>query len=150
MSALYFDTGIALKLIVEEPLSAKVRAFVREKQVAIPLSLLMEIEIENALHALRFRALITNKQLAKARALLGDLLAARRFYGIDLPLDRIAQETLSLVPLVTARTGCRTLDLMHVATAKLMRAEVFISSDKRQIAAAKICGLQTVNLEEQD
>lgn len=150
MNVMYFDTGVALKLVVEEPLSARVREYVREKRAAVPVSLLMEVEIESALHALRFRNLITDGQLAGARVLVVELITSGRFREIDFPLERIARESLSLAPLVTAKTGCRTLDLMHVATAKLMRAGVFISTDKRQIEAARMCGLQTVNLEEKN
>lgn len=150
MSVHYFDTGVALKLVIEEPLSAKTRAFVGNGRIPVPFSRLMEVEIENALFALRHRNVITAKQLAGARSLVSELILKGRFYGIDLPLDRIARETLSLVPLVTVKTGCRTLDLMHVATAKLMRAGAFVSTDKRQLKAARMCGLQTINLEEGD
>jgi len=150
MKDVYFDTGVALKLVVEEPLSARVRSFVQAERVAVPVSLLMEVEIENALHALRFRSLITDEQLAGARKLVFDLMATGRFQRIDLDLERIFQETLSIAPLVTVKTGCRTLDLMHVATAKLLRAEVFVSTDKRQIEAARMSGLKTLNPEAQE
>jgi hypothetical protein len=66
---------------------------------------------------------------------------------ISLSLDLIAQETMSLAPLVTAQTGCRTLDLMHVATAKLLTASEFVSTDKRQLQAAALCGLKGVDLD---
>lgn len=145
MKDVYFDTGVALKLVVEEPLSARVRAYIQAARIVVPVSLLMEVEIENALHALRFRNLITDEQLAGARKLVVELMATGRFHCIDLNLDRIFREALSLVPLVTMKTGCRTLDLMHVATAKLLRAEVFVSTDKRQIEAARMCGLKTLN-----
>lgn len=150
MSGYYFDTGVALKLVVEEPLSAKTRAFVEKRRLPVPLSILMEVELENALHALRFRNVITARQLAGARSLVGELIVKGRFCAIDLSLDRIAQETLSLAPLVTVKTGCRTLGLMHVATAKLMRAGAFVATDQRQLAAARMCGLETIDLEEGD
>ncbi len=147
MSIHYFDTGMALKLVVEEPLSARTRAFVAKRRIPVPFSRLMEVEIENTLHALRYRNVITARQLAGARSMVGELTARGRFYCIDLPLDQIARETLSLAPWITAKTGCRTLDLMHVATAKLMRAAAFVSTDKRQLKAARLCGLERINLE---
>jgi len=146
MSGVYFDTGVALKLVVEEPLSPAVRAYVHEMRSPVPVSLLMEVEIENALHALRFRSLITDAQRAGARSLVTQLMEEGRFRAIGLPLDPIARETLSLASLVTARTGCRTLDLMHIATARLLRADIFVSTDKRQLKAAHLCGLAIVNL----
>lgn len=136
-----------MKLVVEEPLSARVRSFVEERRVPVPFSRLMEMEIENALHALRFREAITEKELRGARSLVGDLIARGRFLPVDLSLDRIAQETLSLAHLVTAKTGCRTLDLMHVAAARLLRADEFASTDRRQIHAAEISGFRTITFD---
>ncbi|NJL18858.1 MAG: type II toxin-antitoxin system VapC family toxin [Bdellovibrionaceae bacterium] len=150
MKVPYFDTGVALKLVVEEPLSGRVRAFVRKRRTAIPYSRLMEVEIENALHALRYRNAITDKQLAGARSLLAEMTVEGRFLAVDLSLDRIASETLSLAALVTLKTGCRTLDLMHVATAKLLKADAFVSTDVRQLKAARLCGMSVINLEEGD
>lgn len=39
-------------------------------------------------------------------------------------------------------SGCRTLDLMHIASALLLGAGGFVSTDKRQCHAAKLCGLR--------
>ncbi|CAN5157200.1 hypothetical protein BH20VER2_BH20VER2_16710 [soil metagenome] len=36
--------------------------------------------------------------------------------------------------------------IMHVATARLLGAAEFVSTDLRQIKAAKILGLRTINL----
>lgn len=145
----YFDTGVALKLVVEKPLSPVARGFVAMRRIPVPFSRLIEVEIENALQALLFRKEITREQFAGARALVVGLLRRGQFQRVELSLDKIVTETLSLAPVVTSQTGCRTLDLMHVASAKLLGIGEFVSTDKRQIKAAKLCGLQTVNLEAQ-
>jgi len=147
MTGPFFDTGVALKLVIEEPLSPVVREFVARRRVPVPFSRLIEVEIENALQALLFRQEITGEQLAGARALVAGLVRRGQFQKIDLSLEKIATETLSLASVVTSQTGCRTLDLMHVATAKLLGVGEFVSTDKRQIKAAKLCGLHTVDLE---
>lgn len=144
MSSSYFDTGVAIKLVISEPLSGWVLNFVRSRNLAVPFTSLIELEIENALQALWFRREITDDQLLGSRKLVSNLVREGRFRRIDLSLDEIAAETLSLAPLVTSKTGCRTLDLMHVATAKLLLADEFVSTDKRQIEAAKKCGLRIV------
>lgn len=148
MTGPYFDTGVALKLVIEEPLSPVVREFVAKQRIPVPFSRLIEVEIENALQALLFRREITGAQLAGARGLVEGLVRKGQFQRVDLSLDKIATETLSLAPIVTSKTGCRTLDLMHVATAKLLGGSEFVSTDRRQIQAAKLCGLRTINLEE--
>jgi predicted nucleic acid-binding protein len=147
MTGPFFDTRLVLKLIVEEALSPHMRRFVEKRKVAVPFSRLIELETENALQALRYRETISDGQLAQARRLVVSLVSEGRFVRISLSLDLIAQETMSLAPLVTAQTGCRTLDLMHVATAKLLTASEFVSTDKRQLQAAALCGLKGVDLD---
>jgi len=106
----YFDTGVALKLVVEEPLSPVVRGFVQRRRLPVLFSRLVELEIECALQALLFRQIISGRQLAEARALVRQLVHRGQFLKVDLSLDKIAAETLSLAPVCTAGTGCRTLD----------------------------------------
>lgn len=149
MSGPFFDTGVVLKLVVEEPLSAVVRAFVATRRIPVPISKLIEVEMENALQAMLFRKQITWEQLAGARTLVQELIRRGRFVRMDVSLDRIAAEALNLAGVVTPVTGCRTLDLMHVATAKLLGVREFVSTDKRQIEAAKLCGLEVINLDEE-
>jgi hypothetical protein len=43
----------------------------------------------------------------------------------------------------TARTGLRTLDIMHVASALLLQAEMFLTFDQRQLKLARSEGLIT-------
>jgi hypothetical protein len=146
MTGPFFDTGVALKLVIEEPLSTVARDFVVKRRTAVPVSRLVELEMENALQALAFRKAITATQLAGARRLIAALVREGRFRRIDLSLDRIAAETLSLAPVVTLKTGCRTLDLMHVATAKLLGSGEFVSTDQRQLKAAALCGMGVIQL----
>jgi hypothetical protein len=139
---------VVLKLVVEEPLSAVVRAFVATRRIPVPISKLVELEMENALQAMLFRKRITLEQLERARKLVLELIRRGRFVRVDLSLDRIASEALNLAGVVTPVTGCRTLDLMHVATVKLLGVREFVSTDKRQIEGAKLYGLEVINLED--
>lgn len=146
MSRVFFDTGLVLKLLVEEPLSPVVRQFLEKRRVAVPFPKLIEVEVENTLQAMLFRADILPAQLLKCRELVDSLVAEGRFLKIPLSLDVIAAEALVLSPVVTAQTGCRTLDLIHVATAKLLGVEEFVSTDNRQLRAAEVCGLKILDL----
>jgi hypothetical protein len=56
-------------------------------------------------------------------------------------LDPIALQELSLQ--MTVRTpilGCRALDILHVAAARLCEVTAFITADKRQAALAEVEG----------
>jgi hypothetical protein len=54
-ATLYFDTSVGLKLVVEGPASRAVREFVAPRKLSVPDPRLPELEVENALQALRFR-----------------------------------------------------------------------------------------------
>ena len=41
----------------------------------------------------------------------------------------------------TPTTGCRSLDILHIAAARLLEAELFVTGDRRQGALGKSEGL---------
>ncbi len=142
----FFDTGVALKLVVAEPLSSKVLSFLTKRRAPIPVSRLIELEMETALNAMALRKQINTAQLVAAKSLLSEMVKQGKFVAVPLSLDEIANESLLLSPLITLKTGCRTLDLMHIATARLLDCREFVSSDQRQLKAAKLAGLKAVDL----
>jgi hypothetical protein len=148
MTSAFFDTGVVLKMVLPDPLSQKVADFVGERRLVVPLTRLIELEMENTLQALRFRGSLDAGQLAAARGLVADLIREGKFRRVGLSLDAMAAESLCLSPLVTAKTGCRTLDLMQVSAAKLLGSTEFISTDARQLKAAEAAGLAARDLRE--
>jgi predicted nucleic acid-binding protein len=146
MRPCYFDTGVVLKLLVPEPLSSTVLAFLSARRVAVPYSRLVAIETENALQAKAHRKEITGPQLRACRQMIHELLAEGRFYRPVLSLDDVAVEALSRVPKVTGSTGCRTLDLLHVVSAQLLGCTEFVTTDQRQAASARLAGLAVTDL----
>jgi predicted nucleic acid-binding protein len=142
----FFDTGVALKLVVAEPLSAKVLAFVKKRRLVIPTTRLIELEMETAMIALAFRQAITSGELHSAKSLIAAMTSQGKFIPTGLSLDEIAMESLRLSPRIALKTGCRTLDLMHIATALLLGCQEFVSTDQRQLKAARLAGFKTVDL----
>lgn len=146
MKPLYLDTGLVLKLLVAEPLSPAVHTFIAARGAPIWYSRIIVLEVENTLQAMRSRRQLSPAELASVRSLVEQLILEQKFLSPSLTLDAVADELLRLAPTITARTGCRTLDLLHIATARLLDAPEFISTDRRQLAAAKLAGLRTRNL----
>lgn len=142
----FFDTSVALKLVLAEPLSAKVLAFVKRRRLTIPTTRLVELEMETALNALAFRGAITSAELKSSRALIEELKVEGKFISTGISLDDIAPESLRLSPRIASKTGCRTLDLMHIASALLLGCPEFVSTDQRQLKAAKLAGLKAIDL----
>jgi predicted nucleic acid-binding protein len=138
---------VLLKLLVEEPLSAKVQAFVERGRRPVPVNWLVELEVRNALRAKRFRVEMGDEQLAACLDLFERLLEEGKLAYLPLRAEAVVAATLELVPELTPATGCRTLDLMHVAAARLLSCRRFISTDQRQLRAACAAGLETVDLE---
>ena len=57
-------------------------------------------------------------------------------------LDPITLHEMALqMTMRTPVTGCRSLDILHVAAARLIAAERFITADRRQATLAEIEGL---------
>lgn len=142
----YLDTSLVVKLIVAEPDSKRVQAFLQERRLAVPYTTLIEIETVNTLYAKFFRKEMTRTQLKACEALLGDYLTEGRFIRPALSMEDIASEALKSLPAITGATGCRTLDLMHVASAKLLGWHEFASTDQRQLRAAKAARLKPIDL----
>jgi predicted nucleic acid-binding protein len=142
----YFDTGLVLKLVVKEPLSLKVHEFLSARRLPVLYPLLLQLEFRNALHAKLHRGEITPLQLAACLEMESDFLAGGHFQGLELDWGRIFLATMRLIPSVTASTGCRTLDLLHIATAQVCGASGFVTGDSRQAKAARLCGLDVVEI----
>ena len=144
----YLDTGLVLKLVVAEPLSPRVTAWLACRQAPVPYPRLVEVELENTLHAKRFRREFSSPQLQAALGLVRDLLRERKFFRPDLSLEKVVLEALEAVPRITATTGCRTLDLLHVISAKMLGCAEFLTADKRQAEAARVYGLKVEFMQE--
>lgn len=148
MSQPYLDTGLVLKLVVDEPLSGAVLAWLQSRNVPIPYTRLVEMEVENTLCAKLFRKEFTAQDFKKARGIVQELLMDGMFFRPKLSLDEVFLESLEVISVATVKTGCRTLDLLHVVSASMLGCSEFVTSDKRQAAAAKTYGLKVILLGE--
>lgn len=142
----YLDTGLVIKLVVFEPLSSEIQALLKKHRVAVPYPRLVEVELENTLHAKFFRKEISSKQIGMCQSLIREFLDEGRFFRPVLAVDDVMIETLGLIPRITAATGCRTLDLLHIVSAKAMDCSDFITADKRQAKAARLLGFKVIEL----
>ncbi|MGO8999091.1 MAG: type II toxin-antitoxin system VapC family toxin [Polyangiaceae bacterium] len=140
----YFDSGVIVKLYVPEPNSADAIRLVTALPPPIPFTDWQAIEVRNAMRLKRFRGEITPAQLRAAlRALAEDERAGRwQRPALDLgeTLRRAEVFSRKLAPAI----GCRTLDILHVATAVVLGVREFASFDGRQRQLAKKAGLRVV------
>lgn len=104
------------------------------------------MDLENTLQAKVFRREIAERQLSRCREFLSQLVLEGKFFRPRLLIDEVVPEALEMMPKITAATGCRTLDLLHVVSARKLGFLEFVTGDKRQAAAARHCGLKVFEI----
>ncbi|MEK7676340.1 MAG: type II toxin-antitoxin system VapC family toxin [Verrucomicrobiota bacterium] len=140
----YLDTGCFVKLYYPEADSAQVIAQIQGK--AISYTPLHELEFVNALQLKIFLKNATPQQVAAARALVEADLKSGALVSAGGDWPNIFREAVKLAEQHTGTIGCRSLDILHCAAAKVLSATEFISTDTRQKRLATAMGLNLVTI----
>lgn len=140
----YLDTGCFVKLYYPEADSARVIAKIQGKSICY--TPLHELEFVNALQLKTFLKNATPQQVTAARALVETDLKSGilTLAGGDWP--NLFREAVKLAEQHTGAIGCRSLDILHCAAAKVLAAKEFISTDVRQKTLATAMGLNLVTI----
>jgi predicted nucleic acid-binding protein len=141
----YFDTGIILKLYTEETASPAVRAFVVARRKAVPIHDFHLTECTTALRLKHFRGECDEKTASSALAHIMEDIRNGVLRVIPIDWGETWRLCRSLANDHAGQVGCRTLDTLHVASACLLGAREFVTSDGRQTALANLLGLTTIN-----
>lgn len=138
----YLDTGCFVKLYYPEPDSAKVVAQIQGKPVCY--TPLHELEFINALQLKVFFKSASASQVTAARTAVEADLKAGVLVSAPSDWKDIFQQAVKLAETHTAVVGCRSLDVLHCAAAKVLAINEFISTDARQKKLAVSMGLNLV------
>ena len=142
--SVYADTGFIVSLYKTETTSARAARIMKRLQAPVWLSQLGELELRNAFQLAVFRGeLGADAAACKMRLLLGDLQTGI-FAIMPVPTFALYAKAAELADRHSARLGSRSLDLLHVAVALLLKAETFLSFDERQRKVAKAEGLKVL------
>jgi predicted nucleic acid-binding protein len=141
----YYDTGILLKLYTAEPESEAVERFVRLRAERLEITDLHIAECFSALRLKEFRKECTGEQAGLAIDLIKGDMRAGILHMLAVDWDRVWQECRLLSDKYGSRIGARTLDTLHVATARTLGANEFLTSDRRQADLALAIGLAVFN-----
>lgn len=136
----YADTGFLVSLYGQDDHSAAATDLVKPKPVFL-LTSLGETEFRNALQLQVFRKQWTRRQ---ARMVQEEFLQhqAAGIFQMEPLASEVWEKALFLSRRHTARVGTRTLDLLHVAAALLLRPDIFFTFDERQRKLAKAVRLR--------
>ncbi len=140
----YLDTGCFVKLYYPEADSAQVIAKIQGRSICY--TPLHELEFVNALQLKVFFRNATAQQATAARALVETDLKSGVLTLAGGDWANLFREAVKLAEQHTGGIGCRSLDILHCATAKVLAATEFISTDARQKMLATAMGLNLVTI----
>jgi len=138
----YADTSFLVSLYSLDANSASAANEINRLNPTLLLTPLGELEIFNALELRIFRRDSTRAQINAARALLAEHVKTGFLTLQPMPVA-VYERARLFARRRSAKWGLRTLDILHVASASLLRAEIFLSFDLRQLKLARSTGLKT-------
>lgn len=136
----YFDTSVFLKLSIKENGSVRVRKISKENHILSSSMLMVE----------SFSALARRRQAGDIEEVAFDKILKRlkdNFAAVE--TIRVTEDVLNLAGEITLRSMARTMDSVHIASARLFQdgtgiMTTFITADKKQHDAAQGEGLKSV------
>lgn len=141
----YLDTGVFLKLYTAERESPAVERWVKSRGEAVRLSALHEAEVVSALRLKQFRKEGTAREVEAALALMEKDFRVGILRRIALDWPEVWAQARGLAGRWAGVTGCRTLDSLHVASARWLGCREFVTTDERQAAMAGAVRLRVVD-----
>lgn len=142
----YLDTGALVPLYVNEVFTNAITSYIEERGEAVTLHSFHRLEFENALRLKLFRGDLTHEQFLDVQRKVASHIDLGMLMIRSVNWLSAFETARTLSEVTTAEIGCRTLDLIHVAIAMQWSCVDFVSTDDRQLKAARRSGLNTVDL----
>lgn len=135
----FFDSSALAKRFIEESGSEEIEK-ICFNSASIAVSSICFPEIISALNRRLRESSISKKDylLIKERLI-------EEFENIE--IVNVVPEVIAKTILLLEKNSSRTLDAIHIASALMWKPDLFVSSDKRQTAAAKKAGLKVKFIE---
>lgn len=142
--SIYADPSALLKLYLKEPESRAMADW--RKKVGDPLLVTHHgrVELTNGIGLAAYRGIITDKIHDAAMAALDDDFAQGRYRQGDVLWRATLKRASELSRQHTRSIGCRSLDIVHVASAVELEFRYFATFDVRQQELARLAGLKVI------
>jgi predicted nucleic acid-binding protein len=140
----YVDPSALLKLYLNEHQSRAMSAWRAKQRGSLQVTHHGRVEIINALSLALHRTYISATIHAAALNAVEDDLAQGRNRLANIAWRTVLNTAAEISRLYTASTGCRTLDVIHVASALELDLKRFVTYDERQKKLATAVGLKVV------
>jgi len=138
----YADTGFLISLYGHDAYSGAAR-LLAQSQPSFISTPLVEAEFVNALELRVFRKEWTRSQAQSVHNHFMQHQAAAIIRSEPFPLEAWV-DAVTLSRRYSSKLGARTLDILHVAAALILKPDVFFTFDKRQGQLAKAEGLRVL------
>jgi len=142
--ATYVDPSALLKLYIHQRESAAMSAWRARSKGALAVTHHGRAEIVNGICLAVFRGDITTDAKNDALASFDEDFAEGRYVQADLLWRATLQRAGELSRKHTPTLGCRTLDVLHVASALELGLRRFLTFDLRQHRLVRAVGLKPV------
>lgn len=143
----YADPSALLKLYLLEPESRAMTAWRARIGGSLLVTLHGRLEITNALGLARHRGLISERARVAALQALDQDFDEGRYQLADLLWRATLQRASELNRAHAPALGCRSLDVIHVASAIELGRKSFLTFDVRQRQLARAAGLKVLSLQ---
>jgi len=140
----YADTSLLFSLYGTDAHSAKADAWRRANPDPLPLTPFHRLELRNALSLAVFQRRLTPAEIQSAWQEVENDPTAGILVARDAVWNHIFSDAETFALNHTSLIGCRTLDVLHVAVAKITGTAEFRTFDIRQADLANKVGMATI------
>jgi uncharacterized protein len=141
---IYADPSALLKLYLKEPESRAMTAWRAKIKAPLLVTHHGRVELINGIGLALHREFITRGTFDAASAALDDDFSRGRYVQADLLWRATLKRAADMSRQYTPSLGCRTLDVLHVASAIELDLRIFVAFDSRQQHLAKAAGLKLI------
>lgn len=139
----FWDTSGVLSLVLKDSRCREARRVLNNPAWQHVTSPLAALEAENRLHRLGISGEVDQQECRQAAEWMAQLFASRFITLLNVKDSRlIAAEGRRMIRHFSSTRPHRTMDLLHVACARLLRAEGFFTFDSNQSALAEAAGFR--------
>jgi len=139
--ACYADSSFLVSCYVADANTALAKAYLARTGAPLLFTPLHALEVRNAFELGVFRGLFSKAEARAAGKNLAADMRAGRLENIVVKWPAVFRLAANLSELHSSTAGTRSLDILHVAAAKLTAATEFVSFDGRQRKLAAAAGL---------
>jgi predicted nucleic acid-binding protein len=141
MAVIVADTSFLFALFGSDAHTAAAQAWIRQAGQPITVTAVNQYELGNALRFAVFRKVVAQVDALHSLAAFEADLKSGHLHLVRCDLDAVVAEAARLSERHTMVGGHRSFDVLHVATARVLKATVFLSFDANQRKLAAAAGL---------